>query len=141
MALIAGTVDAIVSVGRRARTYAGISRMPSWRSFPGDVGGDVFLVTCTKARRAIPPGLCIDAPGVERDRDTREDGGPRGGVLRAKSGTVTGRSRRCRGTGENSTDAPFSLDLEIRIRRDVSGVFGATLCAGGFHARLALRDS
>jgi hypothetical protein len=60
VAIVAGTADAIVSVGRRARTYAGISRMPSWRSFPGDVGRDVFLVACTKTRRAIPPGLCID---------------------------------------------------------------------------------
>ena len=142
VAIVAGTADAIVSVGRRARTYAGISRMPSWRSFPGDFGRDVFLVACTKARRAIPPGLCIDAPGVDRDRDTRaKTAGPRGGVLREKSGTVTGRSRRCRGTGENSRDTAFSLDLEIKIRRDVSGVFGAPLCAGGFHARLALRDS
>ena len=130
-------------VGRQARTnLRRLSRMPSWRSFPGDFGRDVFLVACTKARRAIPPGLCIDAPGVDRDRDTRaKTAGPRGGVLREKSGTVTRRSRRCRGTGENSRDTAFSLDLEIKIRRDVSGVFGAPLCAGGFHARLALRDS
>jgi hypothetical protein len=52
--------------------------------FPGDVGRDVFLVACTRAGRAIPPGLRIDAPGVDRDRDTREDGGPRGGVLSRK---------------------------------------------------------
>jgi hypothetical protein len=50
-----------------ARAYAAQIPRAELTIFPGDVGHDVFLVDCTKTGRTTLPGLCINAPGVDRD--------------------------------------------------------------------------
>ena len=67
MAIVAGAADAIVPVGRSARFYAAYIPHAEVTIFPGDVGHDVFLVDWTKAGRTTLAGLCINAPGVDRD--------------------------------------------------------------------------
>jgi predicted dienelactone hydrolase len=89
VAIVADAADAIVPVGSSARSCAARISHAELTIFPGDVGHYVFMPSCTAAGRATLPRLCNDAPGRRPRCDTREDGGPRRGVLRAKSGTVT----------------------------------------------------
>jgi len=67
VAIVAGAADAIVPVGSSARFYAAHIPRAELTIFPGDVGHYVFLVDCTEAGRATLAGMCIDAPGVDRD--------------------------------------------------------------------------
>jgi len=84
VAIVAGAADAIVPVGSSARFYAAYIPHAEVTIFPGDIGHYVFLADCTEAGRATLPALCIDA-GRRPPHDSREDGGPRRGVLRSPS--------------------------------------------------------
>ena len=74
MAIVAGAADAIVPVGSSARFYAAYIPHAEVTIFPGDVGHYVFLADCTEAGRATLPGLCINAPGVDRGAINADDG-------------------------------------------------------------------
>ena len=84
MVVVAGAADAIVPVGNSARPSASHFPQADLTIFPGDVGHYVFVEDCTQAGRATLPALCIDA-GRRPPHDSREDGGPRRGVLRSPS--------------------------------------------------------
>ena len=80
MTIVAGAADAIVPVGSSARAYAAQIPRAEMTIFPGDVGHDVFLVDWTEAGRTTLPGLCINAPGVDRGAINADDG-PRRSLL------------------------------------------------------------
>ena len=67
MTIVAGAADAIVPVGSSARAYAAQIPRAERTIFPGDVGHNIFMPSCTTAGRVAFPALCLDAPSVDRD--------------------------------------------------------------------------
>jgi AraC-like DNA-binding protein/dienelactone hydrolase len=66
VAIVAGEGDPIVPIAENARPYAATIPHAELTVFPGAAGHYVFLDQCTEAGRQSLPGLCVDAPGVDR---------------------------------------------------------------------------
>ena len=64
--IVAGEGDPIVPIGENAKHYAAAIPHAALTVFPGAVGHYIFLDQCTDTGRKSLPGLCVDAPGVDR---------------------------------------------------------------------------
>jgi predicted dienelactone hydrolase len=64
--IVAGAADEIVPVRGSAQSIAAEIPHAALTVLPGAVGHYVFVDTCTAAGRATLPGLCVDAPGIDR---------------------------------------------------------------------------
>jgi predicted dienelactone hydrolase len=65
--IVAGAADANVPVTSSAKFFAANIPRSKLVIYPGGVAHYVFLDSCTDAARKSNPGLCTDAPGVDRD--------------------------------------------------------------------------
>ena len=66
VAIVAGAADEIEPVQGGAQSIAAEIPHAGLTILPGAVGHYVFVDTCTAAGRAAIPGLCVDAPGIDR---------------------------------------------------------------------------
>jgi len=66
VAIVAGEGDPILPLAINAKQFASLIPNAALTVFPGAVGHYTFLDRCTDAGRQAMPGLCVDAPGVDR---------------------------------------------------------------------------
>jgi predicted dienelactone hydrolase len=66
VAIVAGSADEVMPVRRNAQFLAAAIPHAELTILPGQVGHYVFAGICLEAARAARPGLCDDAPGVDR---------------------------------------------------------------------------